>query len=147
MRVVVTEAADGKSRVLRDEEVGDVAFARLWETSATVPLGPVPSHDEESIPEIPPGQTSWRIVSVPPLPDLEKFLAGGMKGIDAKGFHITDTIDYIVVLDGPVTLALDDGIEVPLNPGDLVVQRQTRHAWFNHGEKPVRLLALLHGLP
>ena len=32
-------------------------------------------------------------------------------------------------------------------PGDLVVQRNTNHAWFNHGDKPIRLLALMMGLP
>ena len=51
---------------------------------------------------------------------------------DADGFHVTDTIDYLVVIEGEITLELDDGVEVVLVAGDCVVQRGTRHAWKNH---------------
>ena len=66
--------------------------------------------------------------------------------VDAEGFHRTPTIDYVVVLDGPVELVLDDD-SVVVQPGDCVVQRGTNHAWRNHGDTPVRLLAVMVGLP
>jgi DNA-binding CsgD family transcriptional regulator len=49
--------------------------------------------------------------------------------------HRTPTIDYIVMLEGEVTLILDDG-EVRLRPFDTLVQRGTDHAWSNRSGKP-----------
>jgi mannose-6-phosphate isomerase-like protein (cupin superfamily) len=56
--------------------------------------------------------------------------------------HRTETIDYGVVLEGQLTLILDD-VEVDLNPGDIVVQRGTNHAWSNRSDKPCRILFIL----
>ena len=44
------------------------------------------------------------------------------------GRHRTDTLDLVVVLDGAVTLGLDDGDHL-LGPGDVVIQRGTEHRW------------------
>ena len=49
--------------------------------------------------------------------------------------HATDTIDYLVILSGRVTLVLEDG-EAQLGPGDLVVDRGTMHAWRNDTSEP-----------
>ena len=58
------------------------------------------------------------------------------------GMHRTETIDYAVVLDGEMTLVLDDG-EVELSPGDLVVQCGTNHAWVNRSDRVTRMLFVL----
>lgn len=58
------------------------------------------------------------------------------------GFHQTETIDFIVLLHGEVTLLLDDA-DVPLKPFDVVIQRGTRHAWVNHGTETALLMAVL----
>ena len=47
-----------------------------------------------------------------------------------------------MVLAGEIALELDTG-EVQFGPGDCVVQRQTRHAWRNRGEHPVRMVAVM----
>ena len=62
--------------------------------------------------------------------------------VDEEGFHRTDTIDYVYVLDGPVDLVLDTE-SVTVQQGDAVVQRGTNHAWRNHGDSPVRLLVVM----
>lgn len=49
------------------------------------------------------------------------------------GMHTTNTTDYVVILSGSIQLELDQGVLVPLNPGDTVVQNGTRHAWRNGG--------------
>ena len=49
--------------------------------------------------------------------------------------HKTRTIDYIILLEGEVTLIMDEG-EVDLKPFDVVIQRGTNHAWINRGSKP-----------
>jgi quercetin dioxygenase-like cupin family protein len=56
--------------------------------------------------------------------------------------HKTKTIDYIILLDGDVSLLLDDD-EVKLNPFDVVVQRGTNHAWVNNGTEPALFIAVL----
>ena len=58
------------------------------------------------------------------------------------GMHTTDTVDYIVLLVGEVTLILDQG-EVDLKPFDVVVQRGTNHAWANRGSEPAVLVGVL----
>ena len=56
--------------------------------------------------------------------------------------HKTETIDYIILLKGDVTLILDED-EVDLKPFDVVVQRGTNHAWHNNGNEPALLIAVL----
>ena len=56
--------------------------------------------------------------------------------------HKTETIDYIILLKGDVTLILDEE-EVNLKPFDVVVQRGTNHAWVNNGTEPALLIAVL----
>ena len=56
--------------------------------------------------------------------------------------HKTDTIDYIILLKGDVTLILDQE-EVDIKPFDVVVQRGTNHAWVNNGSDPALLIAVL----
>mgnify|MGYP006063229341 FL=1 len=56
--------------------------------------------------------------------------------------HKTETVDYIILLKGDVTLILDDE-EVDLKPFDVVVQRGTNHAWVNNGTEPALLIAVL----
>ncbi len=58
------------------------------------------------------------------------------------GMHRTATLDYVVLLEGNVTLLLDDD-EIALQPFDVVVQCATNHAWVNHGDTPALLLAVL----
>src|SRR3954454_17696519 len=47
---------------------------------------------------------------------------------DEPGMHATDTLDFMVVIDGGIVLGLDDG-EHELGPGDVVIQRGNRHRW------------------
>ena len=56
--------------------------------------------------------------------------------------HKTETVDYIILLKGEVTLILDEE-EVALKPFDVVVQRGTNHAWANNGSEPALLIAVL----
>ena len=49
--------------------------------------------------------------------------------------HATDTLDFMVVIDGRIVLGLDDG-EHELGPGDVVVQRGNVHRWRVAGDEP-----------
>jgi quercetin dioxygenase-like cupin family protein len=59
--------------------------------------------------------------------------------------HRTPTTDYEVVLEGTIGLELDDGTEVVLGPGDVVVQNGTRHRWHNRGDTIARMFAVTVG--
>jgi hypothetical protein len=50
---------------------------------------------------------------------------------DGTGMHQSDSIDFAIVLDGEIGLESEDGTEVLLHPGDVVVQNGAMHAWHN----------------
>jgi hypothetical protein len=52
---------------------------------------------------------------------------------DSPGMHQTATVDYVIVIEGDLSLELDNGVEVPLPVGTCVVQNGARHGWRNHG--------------
>ena len=56
--------------------------------------------------------------------------------------HRTESIDYGIVLEGEITLVLDQG-EVTLRQGEVVIQRGTNHAWSNRSDKPCRIAFVL----
>ncbi|GAA1670948.1 cupin domain-containing protein [Nonomuraea maheshkhaliensis] len=64
---------------------------------------------------------------------------------DHPGMHTTDTVDYGICLEGELHLELDDGKEVKLTPGAVVVQRGTRHAWHNRSDRPALMCYVLIG--
>jgi mannose-6-phosphate isomerase-like protein (cupin superfamily) len=53
--------------------------------------------------------------------------------------HRTHSVDYAIILSGSVDMQLDDGNEVHLKAGDIVVQRGTVHNWQNRGDVPCRI--------
>lgn len=103
--------------------------------------------------------TRMRFVDIPP--DTAEFLAHGAENMkaafsqigDEKAstvqahsphplMHRTETVDYGIVIEGEMTLVLDDS-EVLLKPGSVVVQRGTNHAWANRSGRPCRMLFVL----
>ena len=104
------------------------------------------------------GGTKFRYFQINPLPEgvpedmLQEIAADAFEKVGAAhhrvdttkhpAMHKTETIDYIILLKGDVTLILDDE-EVDLKPFDVVVQRGTNHAWVNNGTKPALLIAVL----
>jgi len=145
---VVTGIDDeGRSVFLSDGDAfGGDAWAEVWVTDPAVGVDAVvhPSDGPMAL-EPPAGGTAWRVFEVPPDAVMRAAMAnavGAIEGMEADGFHTTHTIDYVMVLEGEVTLELDAG-EVTLGPGDCVVQRGTRHAWRNRSDRPVRMVPVM----
>ena len=68
-------------------------------------------------------------------------------GLEAR-MHRTDSIDYIVVMLGEIDMELDNGVEVHIKAGDVMVQRGTVHNWINRGtESCVLAVILIHADP
>jgi mannose-6-phosphate isomerase-like protein (cupin superfamily) len=58
--------------------------------------------------------------------------------------HATPSLDYALVLQGEVWAVLDDE-EKLMRPGDVLVQRGTRHAWSNRSTEPALVAFVLIG--
>jgi mannose-6-phosphate isomerase-like protein (cupin superfamily) len=152
-RRVVTETVGGRSRVRSDAESTRLTFGTMWidevwTNSVDQPLGYEPSMADSALAP-PKGALHWRFFCLPPdesgQAHSNETTPEGLDVADEEGWHKTETLDYVFVLDGGVTLVLDDA-EVDLDPGDCVIQRATRHAWRNRGNAPVRLLAIMLGV-
>jgi mannose-6-phosphate isomerase-like protein (cupin superfamily) len=99
--------------------------------------------------EPPPGGSCFRIVEI--APDAERSGGHGTGGHGTgepahAGFqdaHATDTLDYVTVLRGEVTLMVG-GTELTLRPGDSVVQQPgVAHDWQNRSAEPAVMVGVL----
>ncbi|MBM3671765.1 MAG: cupin domain-containing protein [Actinobacteria bacterium] len=148
VRRVVTGVDDqGRSTFLSDGDAfGGDQWAEVWLTDPAQGLDAVVDpRDGMRVLEPPAGGSAWRVFTVPPDAQMREAMAnaaGQMEGVEADGMHTTRTIDYVMVLEGEISLELDTG-EVLLQPGDCVVQRGTRHAWRNRNDFPVKMVAVM----
>jgi mannose-6-phosphate isomerase-like protein (cupin superfamily) len=166
-RRIITGLNDkGKSIIVIDGPPGNQfeseagALLSLWQTTHDV-IDPHDFRDKARDPLVldPPGGGSRIMIFIlPPMPPdapremIETLTAQTFARIGAAGaridtarhpaMHRTDTIDYVIVLSGEVTLLLEEE-EVRLKPFDVVVQRGTNHAWIAHGDKPAVIAAVL----
>lgn len=164
-RYVTGHDAEGRSIILFDDDApnaleigGGLGVTELWVTNE-IPIINTGAQDSGARPiqhDPGPGGTIFRVVEIPPdtSTDMKSDAAALMKAIKSgyqqtsedidkhPTMHKTDTIDYLVVISGEMYMAMDKG-EVLLKPGDCIVQRGTKHAWINRGDKPCLLAAIL----
>jgi mannose-6-phosphate isomerase-like protein (cupin superfamily) len=170
-RIVVGDGEPGKPEIFSDGPSPDMrgdlarpgfAMTRIWVTEDT----PAPVKDVREtlhLPhriEPPIDGSVCRFVTIPPddswmgAIDEDKvrgfFAAMGSPdachyAADAPHPYMqrTETLDYVYVLDGSVTLVLDTE-EVDLEEGNSVVQRGARHAWSNRTDQPCTLVISSH---
>ncbi|MCD9574074.1 cupin domain-containing protein [Flavobacterium soyae] len=170
-RIVTGHNEKGKAIIVSDEVpartymVGGpngAKFHEVWNTKQTPALIDSISKDPEENGLIlgPPKQgTRIRVIDFPPESDeirnltqeqaLEHFKTmSGEQASKAGGnaphplMHKTETIDYGIVLDGELTLIVDEG-ETTAKAGDIIVQRGTNHAWSNRSGKVCRVVFVL----
>jgi quercetin dioxygenase-like cupin family protein len=63
---------------------------------------------------------------------------GAAIGADYRddGMHMSDTIDYDVVIQGKVDIVLDSGELRTLSAGSMVVMGGVNHSWQNRYDEP-----------
>jgi quercetin dioxygenase-like cupin family protein len=61
---------------------------------------------------------------------------------NAPHLHRTETLDYVIVLEGEIDMDMDDST-VTLKAGDVMVQRGTNHAWTNRSAARARVAFVL----
>lgn len=123
---------------------------------ATKPFFPAPGGTRFGVLTFPPEERGAPAPEAPEPEVLEKLAAdleGKMPGLlaamepDAPGFHTTKTVDYDIVIQGELTLELDDGAEATLPTGTCIVQNGTRHAWHNYGTQTAILAFVIVASP
>ena len=165
-RVITGHDKNGKSIVVLDgpparsigEDVG--GLFELWNTDGNTinTQDNIDRADDEIILSPPSNGSKFRYFQINPTPEgiqmdiMQDIAADAFKKIGAAhhridttkhpAMHKTETIDYIILLKGDVTLILDQE-EVDIKPFDVVVQRGTNHAWVNNGSDPALLIAVL----
>jgi len=138
-------------------------FYEVWNTRATpAPIDRASGEpDEDGIVLAPPrGGTRIRVMDIPPEDDsfddmtvedarahFAEIGAAGAASFTGEGsrhafMHRTETIDYGIVLDGEITLIMDEG-EAVVRAGDVVVQRGTNHGWANRSGRNCRIAFVL----
>jgi quercetin dioxygenase-like cupin family protein len=132
--VIVSDAAPPGTIDPGSSETGGFGLAHwLWLDRAPTSVddgGEVPDGPLQLEP--PPGGCSVMLIRFPPGGGWERV---GGEDPDRPGMHATDTLDFMVVIDGRIALGLDDG-EHELGPGDVVVQRGNLHRWKVVGDAP-----------
>jgi mannose-6-phosphate isomerase-like protein (cupin superfamily) len=133
-----------------------VALTDLWATSdpptARADGDPV---DRPVVLHPPRGGTVFRVAQFDPEDPEALARADGATAFAAMGaagnivanarhphMHRTDTVDYAVVLQGSITMLLDEE-DVELSAGDVVIQNGTNHAWANRGQAPCLIAFVL----
>lgn len=165
-RIVTGHNKEGKSVIMSDgpppksigEEVG--GLFELWNTdsNAVNSQDSIDRADTDILLSPPKSGTKFRYFQINPLPEgipndvMNQIAHDNFQQVGAASarvdttrhpaMHKTETIDYIILLKGDITLILDED-EVKLQPFDVVVQRGTNHAWQNNGNEPALLIAVL----
>jgi hypothetical protein len=162
-RIVTGVNEAGRSYILSDSllPTGEVATNQhvrvgLWKTEAapasnTGTADPVPDGIILRTPPEGRGGTVVRVTDIPPEKvhqydpaDLARRGCHTTPDRSARhpGFHMTDTVDYAVCLEGEVWAVLDED-ETLMRAGDVLIQRGSYHAWSNRGDSVCRMLFVL----
>jgi len=171
-RIVTGHDPDGRAIIQEDGPAPRVRriggehgplFFEVWNTRETPAAIDFDSGEpaEDGIQLAPPrGGTRIRVLDIPPedpsvaaiSPEVatahfaEVGAAGASSHTGAGSrhafMHRTETIDYGIVLEGEVTLIMDEG-ETVVRAGDIVVQRGTNHGWANRSGRHCRIAFIL----
>jgi mannose-6-phosphate isomerase-like protein (cupin superfamily) len=156
-RVVTGHSPDGKGVFVSDElvaafPIGDAGSAALmlWarDDVARFPDDGQPSSVTAQFP--PPGGCALAIMEMAPDDDAQfhEFVRTSQapwSDPGDRGMLRRATLDFDVVLQGTVALELDDGAEITLQAGDVLVQNGTRHRWHNRGSTTARVMTFSVG--
>jgi mannose-6-phosphate isomerase-like protein (cupin superfamily) len=149
-RVTTGLDANGRAVVVRDERVhGDIRGLLMWGTDAPPMTGvaeapathgwwPPPGGVRVSLSTRAPQASTVPSGETQPWPDIN----------DAAGFHASNSVDVIVVISGRIWLELDEGREVELGAGDVLIQNGTRHRWHNRSDQwPLMAVVIVGAVP
>lgn len=170
-RIVTGHDPTGKAIIISDAPPvhtqlvggpGGPTFFEVWHTSETPALiAQRPAEPDEPGLVLPPPKsgTRIRVIEFPPEGEEIRKLTSADAAAKFKSMgdehastahetaphplmHKTKTVDYGIVLEGEVTLILDQEQTI-IQAGDIVIQNGTNHAWANRSGKICRMAFIL----
>ena len=123
---------DGPATNAKYPQPGTVS-TMIWCTEgspASMPIGETPE------------DMGARIIGTAPPTHGSRFAIIDFPPGNTPHMHRTETIDYVIVLEGEIEMDMDQS-SVKLKAGDIMVQRGTNHAWANRSDKRARVAFVL----
>lgn len=150
-QVVTGHDANGRSVFVQDKQIdgtpipglGELAFLWNADEPATYPdAGENPQAEGIFAPV---GGVRFLLTEYTPQSTVAPDLTPEMTAGEQPGMHTTDTTDFGILISGKLVLEVDDGAEVTLSPGDVVVQNGTAHRWRVVGDEPAVMAVCIVG--
>jgi quercetin dioxygenase-like cupin family protein len=139
-RVVTGHDSDKVAKVLMDAPATNakgpgtgLVSTLIWSTDRTPAQVPIGEEIEDM---------GARMLGSAPPPSGSRFTVIEFPPGVVSAMHRTETIDYVIVIEGEIDMDMDDST-VKLHQGDVMVQRGTNHAWVNRSDKKARVAFVL----
>ena len=139
-RVVTGHDAANVAKIVLDAPATNAKFPQpglvstmMWCTNsapATMPVGERPE------------DMGARILGTAPPKQGTRFAVIDFPPGNHPHMHRTETIDYVIVIEGEIEMDMDNSTVV-LKAGDIMIQRGTNHAWANRTDKRARVAFVL----
>lgn len=151
-RVVATGVnAAGESTIASDSTLesqgfpgGSALFVWGHDDAVVVPNDGTPPAWDGAFPPLGGSRLSFSHLLPGQVEDYDQFV-NSVAPDPIPGMHRTETLDYVVIVAGTITMELEDGSSVELSAPDVVIQNGTRHRWANYGTEPGVLMAVSVG--
>jgi quercetin dioxygenase-like cupin family protein len=135
-RVVTGHDEDGNAVFISDQAMETKVLGEEAEMVVAWTTGTFPSDNNDDfdgalreVRRVSPGGSVLQLVTMHPH--------------TASKHHRTRSLDYALVLEGDITLELDNGQTTVCHPGDVVIQRGTIHTWRNDTDQPTKVAFIL----
>jgi naringenin degradation protein FdeH len=139
-RVVTGHDADKIAKVLIDAPATNAKYPQaglvstmMWCTDGAPASAPIGENIEDM---------GARILGTAPPAKGTRFAVIDFPPGNHPHMHRTETIDYVIVMEGEIEMDMDDST-VKLRAGDILIQRGTNHAWANRTDKRARVAFVL----
>jgi quercetin dioxygenase-like cupin family protein len=139
-RVITGHDAGNVAKVLVDGAATNAKYPApgtvstlIWCTDHAPAAIPVGEHVEDM---------GARILGTSPPANGTRFAVIDFPPGNKPHMHRTETIDYVLVLEGEIEMDMDEST-VKLKAGDIMVQRGTNHVWANRGMARARVAFVL----
>jgi quercetin dioxygenase-like cupin family protein len=139
-RIITGHDANNVAKVLIDGPATNAKYpgagavsTMMWSTDSAPAKMPVGTDAEDM---------GARILGTAPPANGTRFAVIDFPPGNTPHMHRTETVDYVLVLEGEIEMDMDDST-VKMKAGDIMVQRGTNHAWANRSNARARVAFVL----